>query len=358
MEAYRSEVREITKSILDLVVARQKLAQRIAAVKGSSGYAIENHRVEEKLSSEMVDYGKSQSLDRELALKIVDTLIEYSKIAQRREIYLPSIRSYLRDSKITTISIFGAGRMGRWFAKYFAEAGARVILFDKNSKLTKKAALELGCGHTNNFGRAVKSDLLVVAVPISSTGPLIVKLARQRGSNGNSPTRIVEISSVKSGLAKMQSKLGRNVKLYSIHPLFGPLVNRFAENSMVQVGRDSSFATGVFPHFRIFQMSIQDHDRLMATLLTIPHFHALSFAQEVSKRTIPNNIRSPSFDHLQKLSTRVLGESDKVYYEIQASNPFANRAIGDTINAMRSLQALLKNRNKFKKIFREMRRSI
>jgi prephenate dehydrogenase/chorismate mutase len=354
---HRAEIREITKSMLDLALARQKLAQRIAKVKGFSGFAIEDRKVEGTLSSEMINYARSLGLDSDLAAKILSILIEYSKIAQRREIFLPSIRSYLRASKISTVSIFGAGRMGGWFAGYFSEAGARVILFDENSKFAKKRARELGCRFTNDFKRAVKSNLLFVAVPISSTPSLIARISGGLESRSG-PTRIIEISSVKTSLDNLQPKLDPRVKLFSIHPLFGPLANRFAENSLVQIGRDSGLIAGIFPHFRIFQMSIKDHDRLMATLLTIPHMHALSFAGVVSKKRIPKNIRSPSFDHLLELSRRILGESARVYYEIQASNPFAKSAISETSSSMRRLQSLLKNRRAFEKFFSEAKRSI
>jgi prephenate dehydrogenase/chorismate mutase len=354
---HRAEILEITKSILDLGLARQKLAQRIAKVKGFSGFAIEDHKVEETLSSEMIKYARSLGLDSDLAAKIVSNLIEYSKIAQRKEIFLPSIKSYLRSSKISTVSIFGAGRMGGWFAGYFSEANARVILFDENRKFARKRARELGCTFTDDLERALRSNLLVVAVPIGSVPSLIARISGGLETRSG-PTFIMEISSVKTGLRNVQSKLVPSVKLFSIHPLFGPLANRFAENSLVQIGQDSGFIAGIFPHFKIFEMNIRDHDKLMATLLTIPHMHALSFAGVVSKKKIPKNIHSPSFDHLLELSRRILGESARVYYEIQTSNPFAKRAIYETSASIRRLQSLLKNRRTFEKFFSDAKHSI
>ena len=64
-------MQEVTKSVLDLVSARQNLAQVIAQVKESSGAEVENHSVEERLCSEMIAYAKSIGLDEHLANKIV-----------------------------------------------------------------------------------------------------------------------------------------------------------------------------------------------------------------------------------------------------------------------------------------------
>jgi prephenate dehydrogenase/chorismate mutase len=356
LKDFRAQMREITKSILELVVARQKLASRIAEIKETSGFAVENQRVEEKLCSEMVEYARHLGLDGELAKRIVFELIDYSKVVQRREIHLPSIRKYLHSIGIKTVTVFGAGRMGGWFARYFAEAGARVLLFDGDIKVARARARELSCIFTRDFATALESDLLIVAVPITATPGLVLRLARE-GRAGR-VVRIMEISSVKNEVKKLNTSLGKNVKLYSIHPLFGPFANSFAENSLILVGEDSTFVKRVFPHYKIFSMNPKDHDRLMATLLTLPHVHALSFADTVTKSKIPARIHSPSFDRLMDLSRRVLGESARVYYEIQSTNPFADGAINETIKSLRRLKGLLENEARFEKFFDENRRAL
>ena len=191
------------------------------------------------------------------------------------------------------------------------------------------------------------------------------KLAKELGISEKS-ARIIEISSVKSCLGDLQSGLGRNVKLYSVHPLFGTLANRFVENSLVVISEsppdsidcDSGFIERMFPHFRIFTMPALQHDKLMANLLTVPHFHALSFGDQASEQKRPENIRSPSFDYMYELSRRTLSESGKVYYEIQAANPFAERAMDDSIASMKKIESLLKNEKAFRKFFKKMQRAI
>ena len=145
----------------------------------------------------------------------------------------------------------------------------------------------------------------------------------------------MEISSVKSELESSglfsKNALPKNLKLYSIHPLFGSIANPFAVNTLIQIGRDSGFVRGIFPHYRIFEMSVRDHDRLMATMLTLPHMHALSFADSVARKKIPEDIHGPSYDYLLELSKRMLRENERVYYEIQATNPYAGQGTSGDI---------------------------
>jgi prephenate dehydrogenase/chorismate mutase len=356
-------MRDLTRSVLDLTSARQNLAQLIAQVKQSSGAEVENHSVEEKLISEMVQYAKSIGLDEDLAKGIVSELIEYSKMAQRKKIYLDSIKEHLRSSNIRNVSIIGAGRMGGWFANYFIETDVNVLLFDANSRLSREKARKLGCGYAKTFEEAAQSDLAVVAVTIKATPNEIRKLARYRKENPGSTIRVLEISSIKSGLEKAgftRSKLPANVRLYSIHPLFGATANPFAVNSMIQIGNESDFVRGIFPHYKIFRMSARAHDRLMSTILTIPHAHALSFANSVSSRknTIPDDIGSSSFDHLLDLSRKTLKENADVYYEIQATNPYADKALSEVISSVSKLRSLLRDKSAFRKFFAETGRDI
>ncbi len=354
LKKYRDEIRDVTRSILDLVVARQILASKIADAKESSNADIENHTVEESLSKEMIEYSNSLGLDKELASNIVHQLIEYSKISQRRKIFLKLIRAHLRSEKIRVVSIIGAGRMGGWFARYFNEAGAQVLLYDENRPLARSKARKLDCRWAKNLNEVAKADFVIIAVPISATPREIRRLVSK--ANPEHQLRVIEISSVKHELEKT-GLLGKkgfpdNLKLYSVHPLFGPNANPFSVNSLIQVG-NSDFVRNIFPHYKVFSMSAKNHDKLMGTLLTIPHIHALSFADSISAKTIPETIESPSFDYMLDLSKRLLKESEDVYYDIEATNPYARQAINETKKSIAKLQKLLQDRSAFRKFFRD-----
>ncbi|MDG6905254.1 MAG: prephenate dehydrogenase/arogenate dehydrogenase family protein [Nitrososphaerota archaeon] len=355
LNAYRNQMRDVTKSVLDLASARQNIAQLIARIKQTSGADIENQSVEENLIAEMVEYAKSISLDEGLARRLVSELIEHSKIAQRRRIYLNSIKNHLRSNGIKTVSIIGAGRMGGWFASYFKELGLNVVFFDSNRKLSREKAARLGCTYTTSFDEVAQSDMAVVAVPIKIVAAEIRKLGEHRKARPK--LALLEISSVKNEMerAVIRKKLPANVALFSIHPLFGASANPFALNSLVQVGKPSGLVKGIFPHYKIFFMNSKDHDQLMSTILTMPHAHALTFADSVARmrKRIPRGIGSSSYNHLLDLAKRSLKESGDVYYEIEASNPYAEGALIEMIDSVRRLRNVLKDKSAFQKFFRE-----
>ena len=355
LEEYRVETQDLTRTILALARARQKISLKIADVKETQGYDIENHVVEDRLSKTMLAYAKRIGLDGDMAKSIISILIEHSKIAQRKRINMKIVRLHLRSNQISNISIIGAGRMGTWFARYFSELGKRVILLDNNTKRALARSKEINCEYSKSFKHASLSDLVVVAVPISNTAGQIRKLIQSNAPHHK--LRIIEISSIKSKISEANlldtSKLPENVEVYSIHPLFGPSANSYSVNTMIQVGKSSDFVKGLFPHFKFFFMNWKDHDRMMSVVLTLPHSHALAFADILLKydHEIAKGIRGPSFDHMLDLTQKVLSENPDVYYEIQSQNPFADTAIRDMISSLEKLRQSLKSRKEFRSFF-------
>lgn len=356
LKKYRADIRNLTKSILDLALARQNISELIAKAKEDSGTSIENQEVEKRLATEMSNYAREIGLDEELGRRVVTELIEHSKITQRKKTFMEPIKNYLDDQKIKSVSIYGAGRMGGWFASYFSQVGLSVSAYDENRRLGTKWERETGVRFAKNFDQATRADLHIVAVPIRETPKLILRLAKIKSSH----VGILEVSSIKNDVRNLLAKrtLPENVWLGSIHPLFGPSASHFAENCMIEVNKTSDFVSSVFPHYRIFKMSAEEHDRLMASLLTLPHLHALTFADTVRSSKIPAGISSPSFDHLLELSKRLLSENEHVYYEIQATNPYARRVFSLTARSVERLQRMLRDESSFEKFFRRTRREI
>lgn len=354
LEEYRQETQDLTRTILALARARQKISLKIADVKQALGSDIENHAVEDKLSATMLAYARRVGLDQDMAKSMISMLIEHSKIVQRRRINMKLTRSYLFSNGVRTVSVIGVGRMGTWFARYFRDIGKRVILYDGNKKRALERSKETNYELAKSFEEASTSDLMIVAVPITSTTTVIRKLIRS--INSRRRVRIVEISSIKSSMSKANllddSKLPQNVELYSIHPLFGPNANSYSVNTLIQVGKSTDFVRGLFPHFRLLTMDWKEHDELMSMILTLPHSHALAFADTLKKLgRIPKGIGSPSFESMLELSRKVLSENPDIYYEIQAENPFSSKAINMTISSLTELRRSLKARKAFRSFF-------
>jgi chorismate mutase/prephenate dehydrogenase len=369
LESLRDETLLVTKAIVKLVKKRQDLATKIAQIKNSTDIPIENLEVERKLKQNLIEYASKIRLDEDLALKIADLLLEASKIEQRREVYGKRIISFLEENGIESISIVGAGRMGGWFACYFKALGKEVILYDRNISLAKRNAKRIRCKSLNNIEEiATKSDLIVVAIPISETPQVIKSL---EGILGRSKEEghcraIIEVSSVKTRIAAQ--KLGRfQVPVVSIHPLFGPSSQHFGSNSILVIrsGRSKngkffdklSFVKHLFPQFGVFEIKSEDHDMQMALMLSLPHAMALAFGDVVTHNSstfIKNKVAlTSSYSALRNFAAKVLSENPDVYYEIQSMNKFTQKAIKALGISTRKLSRYFNkgNRYEFKRFF-------
>jgi len=360
----RDEIRSITKSILDLAKARQELSRAISKTKVLLGQGITNPEIEKRLLAETSAYAKAIGLDEDLAYSLVSDLIRFSKLAQSREVYRRQIEKFLETRKIKVISIVGSGRMGSWFAKYFQGLSSEVFLYDERPNKAREKARELGVGFSDSLDKVVKSDLVIISIPISKTPELVRAISRSARSS--KVPILVEISSVKnymglSGLLDESSE--EQLPLYSIHPLFGGSAQSFDLNSIIQsFPKDTTLLRGLFPHFNLVSLDWKEHDLLMSLFLTYPHILALTFADALNLEgnlwTSGISLNGPSYLHMLELSRKVLSEDPEVYYEIQASNPNSKQAIANLMNSLLKVEKALDSRSDFVEFFEKARKKI
>jgi len=363
----REEIKVLTKSILDLANARQKVSLQVARDKAILGEQIFNLEVEEKLLSESDEYARKIGLDQDLAQALVQDLIKHSKVAQSSDLYREKIKQFLEVRKIKTIAIVGAGRMGSWFARYFRGFPVKISLYDEIPGKAKGKARKVGVDHLQSIEEATGADLVVVSVPISKT-PAIVRQLSELALDSPKDLILLEISSVKkvmedSGLFG-DDALTENIKLYSIHPLFGGSAQFFEANSIIQsFPKDTTFLRGIFPQCAIFTLDWSAHDELMGLFLTLPHALAMVFADVIDSdgRKLSREIlslNSPSYLHMLDLAQRVLSEDPEIYFEIQSSNPNSKLVISRAMNSLLKLEKSINSRSEFVEFFLKARRRI
>ena len=174
----RVHIEDVTKSIIDLISAREKLSTEVARIKRKSAAPIENLKVESSLAAKTEDYAEQVGVDPILATRILSLILDSSKTVQRRAYYEESIRSFLKEKGIEKIAIIGAGRMGGWFASSFAGISQSLIIYDQSQEKSRKLARELHAKKAKSLEEiTIETDLVVVAIPISDSARVIKKLA-------------------------------------------------------------------------------------------------------------------------------------------------------------------------------------
>ncbi|MCD6088361.1 prephenate dehydrogenase, partial [Candidatus Bathyarchaeota archaeon] len=118
------------------------------------------------------------------------------------------------------VAIIGAGKMGRWFTRYFIQQGHEVSISDINEKAAKRFAetMRISFSHSNSEV-ARSSDLVMICTPIETVSTVIKEILDY--VDPSAP--IAEISSIKSPVMLALKKAASSGKLIlSLHPLFGP----------------------------------------------------------------------------------------------------------------------------------------
>jgi chorismate mutase/prephenate dehydrogenase len=255
-------------------------------------------------------------LDPRVAETILVALIRAAVSAQDQDSWrLASVGQGKR-----AVVVGGLGRMGRWFTRFLADQGYSV------------GALDLDPGGTKEEQAWARdalptADLVVCSVPPAAAAALYDEWAAD-------PPRgvIVDIASIKTPLIGPIRRLqAAGARVASIHPMFGPSVVLLRDCDVVICDTgDAAAAETVTRLFtsttaRLLHLPLDEHDRLMADVLTLAHATTIAFALALPDTAVP--VRSTTLGALQTLSANLMRESPDVYFEIQALNPNSAAAL-------------------------------
>jgi chorismate mutase/prephenate dehydrogenase len=330
----RSRLTEIDQQVLDLVAERQRLVGEIGRSKQTSGQPTRDFVREKEVIETAVARARELGLPDELAEVLMRLLIRSSLTTQEQA----RVSSEGRGSGRSALVIGGAGRMGRWFVEFLESQGYRVEVADpaaEDREGVSRQAWEDGPLH---------QDLIVVAAPLVASGRILEQLARI-----GPPGLIFDVGSLKSPLKHgLEALVAAGCKVTSVHPMFGPdtrlLSGRhviFADVGNPEATREARelFSSTMAEQV---QMSLDEHDRLIAFVLGLSHALNIAFftALAESGADVPllTRLSSTTFDAQLEVCRKVAGENPWLYFEIQSLNehgPAALSALARSVDRIR-----------------------
>jgi chorismate mutase/prephenate dehydrogenase len=317
LDELRSELSTVDRRLVDLIAERQRLVSDIGRSKQSSGTGTRDYAREK----DVLDMGRSQAaqlgIDPDLAENILRQLIYSSLASQERD----RVISEGKGDGRSVLVIGGAGNMGRWFVEFFASQGFTTTIADKS--------VREGPGAFNNWTDAgVAYDVIVVATPLAVSGRILAQLAVLKPAG-----LIFDIGSLKSplqdGLAELQAA---GCRVTSLHPMYGPNTRLLSGRHLIFVDAGCAEATAaakeLFAATMVEQidMSLDDHDRLIAYVLGLSHalniafFTALAESGEAAPKLA--QMSSTTFDAQLLVAAAVAQDNPHLYFEIQNLNKF------------------------------------
>lgn len=225
------------------------------------------------------------------------------------------------------IAIVGAaGKMGSWFATYFAAKGHDVSAFDIRPfriKGVKKSTSLAGC--------VAGADFVLVCVPIQKTPAAI----RQCAKCVKPGSVLAEISSVKSKTFRALKRARADIVPLCIHPMFGPGASEKKQLKMLLVPVRDSPGEQRLARTYFGSMSIKvlpdarTHDKAIAAVLGLTYFANVAYAGMLSKEKLARlkEVGGTTFAVQSMLSESVMTDEPQLVSALIKDNPYSARYI-------------------------------
>lgn len=331
LEALREQISSVDGEILALVGKRLEIAREIGRTKRRNHMDIRDSSREELVVRSAAVRAAGAGIDELTATAITEALIDAAVRVQGEEPGQP-----LTGKKALVV---GAGRMGAWTARFLSNRGATVLIYDPRAELK-------GYPNLDSPDEAARdADFVIIASPLGTAATDAQRIL------SSEPSGVVfDLCSVKSHMKDMlKDGAKRGIKVTSLHPMFGAgAATPTGRNVLVcscGSGEADRAARNLFQDAGavVSDVSIDEHDDLIALVLGTPHLCALLFGQVIAGS--PHSLDSlkpvggPSFSKMASLVSGISNESRRVYHDIQRLNPQSPSVLDSMAAALESLRS-------------------
>lgn len=249
--------------------------------------------------------------------------------------------------------------MGEWFATFLKENGYQVTIHDENKQAARKLARRKGFRLVKDQDTAtISSQVVVLTTPTQVTKRILPQITHVLPSDAV----LVEISSVKQPLRAVLQKLRkRHVPILSLHPMFGPGARTVRGRTIfvISLPQGNVHASRFLSTFRkrgarLVQCSLEEHDKLISALLTLPHFMNIIMVNTLkAARVDPNRLRElagTTFRLQLVIAEAIHGEDPKNECSILADSDQSLRILQNYVQGSRAALRSLRRKQRDKTI--------
>ena len=235
------------------------------------------------------------------------------------------------------VAIIGAGRMGRWFTKFFLEQGISVVASDKDQEKLARIREELKVETTSSVDAVKSANRILVCVPIESFENAIAEI-----HSYIRPEQIVmDICSVKEHPVEIMHKYVRNGAVLGTHPMFGPGVKTIKNQNFIltPTNAEEEKLAEEFGNWlkekgaKVFVMSPREHDELMSVVLGLPYFLSLVTCDTLisyGRFSEAQKVSGASYKFLLTLIEAIASEDAEFSTSLQINLP-ENNKVGELL---------------------------
>ena len=312
----RQRLDEIDTGIIDLIAERQAVVTTIAEHKLKTGLPLRHYEREREVIDRGVERAESRGLAGSIARDILQTLIHHSLGNQEAHKLVQSEHGQGQSALV----IGGLGRMGVWMSRYLDMVGYSVDVADTAAGDTPFVRVDDWQAVVHDY------DMIVVAVPLRPSNDILLRLAKLKPQ-----CLVFDIGSLKSPMREgLDAMRESGCRVCSVHPMFGPDEIGLSGRHIlfVNVGNQQAIdeARALFAHTAAdcVELSLEEHDEVMAWVLGLSHLVNIAFAGALAEsgEAVPllKQISSSTFNAQLNVATQVVSENPHLYYEIQQGN--------------------------------------
>jgi prephenate dehydrogenase len=227
------------------------------------------------------------------------------------------------------IAIIGAGKMGRWFTKFFKEEGYSVVVSSRTKEklLALKDEFDVEIAE-DNVEAIDGANRVLLCVPLENLEAVLEEI----GPHIHSKQVVMDICSIKEIPVNLLHKHVENGKVLGTHPVFGPGAKSIkGQNYVLTPVSDEEMKFAVkFGRWlekkgaKVVVTSPRDHDELMSAVLGFPHFIGLVVGDTLLSHANfveTKDVAGASYRLLLTLAEAVASEETGFYSNLQMSLP-------------------------------------
>lgn len=321
LESLRRQIDAIDQKMISLLADRQEKAEKVVALKKTHPLPTRDPAREEDLITDRRNQAQQAKLNPDHVEALFRLILRHSTVEQADKLARKGIRP-----EATVMLVGGNGSMGRYFYRWFEDAGYPVRILDR----TDWPNAETLCKGI---------DLVMICVPIEVTAEVISKIAKFLPPH----CVLADITSVKVSPLKAMLTEHRG-PVVGLHPLFGATTSTLDKQIIVVTpGRKEPDCQWLIDQFTnwgavIVHASAQEHDDIMGVVQTLRHFATFAFGQFLSRRRIDLHrtleFSSPIYRLELGMVGRLFSQDPSLYAEIILASPERRKILKEYLESI------------------------
>jgi len=328
IENLRHEIDQIDEQIVNLLARRHDCVQQVVAAKKAMKLPVWHPAREEDLVSRRRAQAARVGLDPAFVEELYRCVLRQSRVRQTSHVARVGVRP---GSRVLVVG--GLGRMGRYFGRWFGEAGYEVRVLDVDD-----------WPQVDDLCRGI--HLAFISVPIDRT----VDVIRQLGPHLPSDCVLADITSLKAG--PVAAMLGSHPgPVVGLHPLFGPSTSVMDQQIVVSApGRDPAACQWLLDQLSVWgnivlTLPAQEHDELMDIMQGVRHFATFAFGRFLAERKVNLDrtleFCSPIYRLELGMVGRLFGQDGRLYAGIILASPERRALLREYVQSLEQSRTLL-----------------